>query len=120
MFATPRPCRVSAVTNVARNTLTRRAFQVGTAAATLSLTKGLSAMPAQRRTFTILHTNDLHSNLIGMAPASDYSPFTLNGDGTRGGFARLATLIGDRLKSGGQATIAIDGDESLVGWNLRP
>ena len=37
----------------------------------------------------ILHTNDLHSNLIGMAPATDYTPY----DKTRGGFARLATLI---------------------------
>jgi 5'-nucleotidase / UDP-sugar diphosphatase len=46
-----------------------------------------------KKTFTILHTNDLHSNLIGMAPATDYSPFTLNDDKTRGGFARLATLI---------------------------
>jgi 5'-nucleotidase len=41
----------------------------------------------------ILHTNDLHSNLIGMAPATDYTPFTLKDDKTRGGFARLATLI---------------------------
>ena len=46
-----------------------------------------------KKTFTILHTNDLHSNLIGMAPATDYTPFTLNDDNTRGGFARLATLI---------------------------
>ena len=30
-----------------------------------------------KKTFTILHTNDLHSNLIGMAPASDYAPFSL-------------------------------------------
>ena len=28
-----------------------------------------------------------------MAPATDYTPFTLNDDKTRGGFARLATLI---------------------------
>ena len=48
---------------------------------------------AGKKTFTILHTNDLHSNLIGMAPATDYTPFTLNDDNTRGGFARLATLI---------------------------
>ena len=27
-----------------------------------------------KKTFTILHTNDLHSNLIGMGPASDYTP----------------------------------------------
>jgi 5'-nucleotidase/UDP-sugar diphosphatase len=31
-----------------------------------------------KTTFTILHTNDMHSNFIGMGPASDYTPFTLN------------------------------------------
>jgi 5'-nucleotidase / UDP-sugar diphosphatase len=49
-----------------------------------------------KKTFTILHTNDLHSNFIGMGPASDYTPFTLNDDTTRGGYARLATLISTR------------------------
>jgi len=33
-----------------------------------------------KKTFTILHTNDMHSNFIGMGPASDYAPFTLNDD----------------------------------------
>ena len=56
--------------------------------------RGAGAWAADgKKTFTILHTNDLHSNLIGMAPATDYTPFTLNDDKTRGGFARLATLI---------------------------
>src|SRR5271169_1942141 len=49
-----------------------------------------------KRTFTILHTNDLHSNFVGMAPSSDYSPDHLGDDKTRGGFARLATLIAKR------------------------
>lgn len=49
-----------------------------------------------KKTFTILHTNDLHSNFVGMAPAQDYTPFTLNDDTTRGGFERLATLIAKR------------------------
>ena len=49
-----------------------------------------------KQTFTILHTNDLHSNFIGMAPATDYTPFTLNDDMTSGGYARLATLIAKR------------------------
>ncbi len=56
----------------------------------------LVAQTTGKKTFTILHTNDLHSNLIGMAPASDYTPLTLNDDNTRGGFARLATKIGER------------------------
>jgi 5'-nucleotidase/UDP-sugar diphosphatase len=46
-----------------------------------------------KTTFTILHTNDMHSNFIGMGPASDYTPLTLNDDQTRGGYARLAALI---------------------------
>ena len=33
--------------------------------------------------FTILHTNDMHSNLIGVGPASEYSPMTLNDDRIR-------------------------------------
>ncbi len=46
--------------------------------------------------FTILHTNDMHASFIGMAPSADYTPFTLNDDTTRGGYARLASLIAHR------------------------
>jgi len=46
-----------------------------------------------KKTFTILHTNDMHSAFVGLAPSSDYSPFSLNDDQTRGGYARLAGLI---------------------------
>ena len=51
------------------------------------------------RTFTILHTNDMHSNLIGVGPASEYSPMTLNDDGTIGGIERIASLIAERRKA---------------------
>ena len=43
------------------------------------------------KTFTILHTNDMHSSFAGMDPASDYEPFRLNDDRTRGGLARMAS-----------------------------
>jgi 5'-nucleotidase len=69
-----------------------------------------------KKTFTILHTNDLHSNLIGMAPASDYTPFTLNDDKTRGGFARLATLIAkQKVTRAGQGPVLVldAGDYSM-------
>jgi 5'-nucleotidase/UDP-sugar diphosphatase len=81
--------------------LSRREFLAGSAAATASLlVAGEPATAADgKKTFTILHTNDLHSNLIGLGPASDYSPFTLNDDKTRGGFARLATLIAKRKEA---------------------
>jgi 5'-nucleotidase len=83
---------------MALETLDRRDFVVGSAAvgATLLLPGGLFAADGGKKTFTILHTNDLHSNFIGMAPFLDYSPDQLNDDKTRGGFGRLATLIAER------------------------
>jgi len=66
------------------------------AGATIAISEPLAAQTASKKTFTILHTNDLHSNFIGMAPAADYTPLTLNDDSTRGGFARLATKIRER------------------------
>jgi len=77
--------------------LDRREVLVGSAAtgATLLLPKGLCAAE-RKKTFTILHTNDMHSAFIGKGPAADYTPFDLNDDATRGGFARLAALIAKR------------------------
>jgi 5'-nucleotidase / UDP-sugar diphosphatase len=82
----------------------------------MMLPGALSAAQDGKRTFTILHTNDLHSNFIGMSPASDYSPFTLNDDKTRGGYARLATLIAARkaaLQAQGPVLVLDDGDYSM-------
>jgi len=85
-------------TLMSRDTLSRREFLAGTASvgATLCLTGGLSAAQVGKRTFTILHTNDMHSSFIGMGPATDYTPFTLTDDSTQGGYARLAALIARR------------------------
>jgi 5'-nucleotidase len=46
-----------------------------------------------KKRVVILHTNDMHSFVSGLGPLADYSPDWLNGDGTVGGFARLASLI---------------------------
>lgn len=75
-----------------------------------------SAAPAGARTFSILHTNDMHASFIGMGPSSDYSPFTLNDDETRGGYARLASLIRQRtaaLKAQGPVLVLDAGDYSM-------
>lgn len=80
--------------------ITRREFALSTAVAvSVAMASPGSAASDNRKTFTILHTNDLHSNLIGLSPATDYTPFTLNDDSTRGGFARLATLIAQRREA---------------------
>jgi 5'-nucleotidase len=80
--------------------VTRREFLAGTAAgAALYFTGCASASQGGRKTFTILHTNDIHSNLIGLGPARDYTTGTLNDDKTRGGLARLATAIATRREA---------------------
>jgi 5'-nucleotidase / UDP-sugar diphosphatase len=86
---------------MSRETLSRREFIAVSAAAsaTILVSGALSAAQDGKKTFTILHTNDMHSNLIGLGPASDYSPFTLNDDNTLGGYARLATLIAQLRKA---------------------
>ena len=79
--------------------LNRRDFVVGAAmaGATLLIPGALpAAADGQKKTFTILHTNDMHSNFVGRGPSRDYTPFTPGDDATRGGFARLAGLIGRR------------------------
>lgn len=91
-------------------THSRREILAGSAAAAATiLTRGLCASAEEKKmnkTFTILHTNDMHSAFIGMGPASDYNPFKLNDDKTRGGFARLAWLIAQRK--------AVRGDQGPV------
>jgi 5'-nucleotidase/UDP-sugar diphosphatase len=66
-----------------------------------------------KKTFTILHTNDIHSNFVGMSPEADYTPFSLNDDKTRGGLARIATLIAARKaarEAQGPVLVLDDGD----------
>jgi 5'-nucleotidase / UDP-sugar diphosphatase len=54
-------------------THSRREFLAasGAVGATLCLPGTLPAAIAGKHTFTIFHTNDLHWNFIGMAPATD-------------------------------------------------
>jgi 5'-nucleotidase/UDP-sugar diphosphatase len=83
--------------------ISRREFVAVTTAAGAAILGGVIPAIAEekimKKTFTILHTNDMHSAFIGMGPAADYSPFTLNDDATRGGYARLASIIAQRRKA---------------------
>ena len=103
---------------LSRETLSRREFLAGAAAvgATIVLPGELAAAADGKKTFTILHTNDMHASFIGMGPASDYTPFTLNDDTTRGGYARLAGLIAKRKearKGQGPVLVLDAGDYSM-------
>jgi len=69
-----------------------------------------------KKSFTIFHTNDMHSNFIGMAPSADYSPLTVNDDKTTGGYARIAAVLATRRKareSEGPVLILDAGDFSM-------
>ena len=103
---------------IPHRTVDRREFLAGAAA--FGVTIALSPEPAVaangRRTFTILHTNDMHSAFIGMGPETDYTPFKLNDDKTQGGFARLAGLIAKRKnarKGQGPVLVLDAGDYSM-------
>ncbi|MFM7395092.1 MAG: bifunctional metallophosphatase/5'-nucleotidase [Cyanobium sp.] len=47
---------------------------------------------------SILHTNDMHSNVVGVGPLRDYAPLKVGSDATRGGYARLGALIAERRR----------------------
>jgi 5'-nucleotidase len=89
------------VGGMAAGFLSRRDFLAGAAA--FGVAVGVPVQPAAaadgKKTFTILHTNDMHSNFIGMGPASDYTPLTVNDDKTTGGYARIAAVITARRKA---------------------
>ena len=102
---------------LSRDTLSRREFVAGSSAvgAVLVLPRGASGAPAPKKTFTILHTNDLHSNFLGLGPVADYTPFTPKDDATRGGYARQAALIAQRKearKAQGPVLVLCAGDYS--------
>jgi len=103
---------------LSRESVSRREFMAGAVAVGVTLLKPgfLAAAPAGAKTFTILHTNDMHASFIGMGPASDYTPFSLNDDATRGGYARLAALIAQRkeARQGQGPVLVLDaGDYSM-------
>jgi 5'-nucleotidase/UDP-sugar diphosphatase len=63
----------------------------------------------------ILHTNDMHSRIMGYAPESAYTPFSINDDKTIGGFARIATVIKTEREKSVSSTLVIDGGDFLMG-----
>lgn len=67
---------------------------------------------------TIMHTNDMHSHLLGFGPEGDYTPLSPNDDATVGGFARLAAKVGEiRTARGaeGTPTLLLDAGDFMMG-----
>lgn len=79
------------------------------------LSQILSLNGQAEKRITILHTNDLHSRLIGYAPESAYSPLIINNDNTVGGFARIAAIIKAEKESNPGTTLTVDAGDFLMG-----
>ncbi len=70
---------------------------------------------AAEKKFTIIHTNDLHSHLLGFSPNIDYSPGIVNNDITAGGWARIASIINNTKKEKSNSTLVLDAGDFLMG-----
>jgi 5'-nucleotidase / UDP-sugar diphosphatase len=73
-----------------------------------------SAGPEEKR-LTIIHTNDLHSHLLGHSPNLDYTPETLGDDETLGGWARIATVIKREKAARDHSVLVLDAGDFLMG-----
>ncbi|HEY4395365.1 MAG TPA: bifunctional UDP-sugar hydrolase/5'-nucleotidase [Polyangia bacterium] len=74
--------------------------------------------PGTPQKLLILHTNDIHSHLMGFAPEIDYTPATPNDDATVGGMARLAAAIGSAKMSAtaaGTPVLLLDAGDFMMG-----
>ncbi len=70
------------------------------------------------RMLTVVSTSDLHSHLMGVGPARDYTPLTLDEDGTKSGLARHAAIIGAiraEKTEAGVPVVLVDSGDSLMG-----
>ena len=74
-----------------------------------------SVVYAEKKTFTIIHTNDLHSHLLGFSPNIDYTPFRINDDKTLGGWARIATVLHDIRKERENPVLTLDAGDFSMG-----
>ncbi|MBD3414971.1 MAG: bifunctional metallophosphatase/5'-nucleotidase [Candidatus Aminicenantes bacterium] len=64
---------------------------------------------------TIIHTNDLHSHLLGHSPNWDYTPETVLDDDTQGGWARIATVIQGEKQARDHPVLVLDAGDFLMG-----
>ncbi len=67
------------------------------------------------KNITFIHTNDLHSHLLGFSPTLDYSPETINDDKTLGGWARISTFVRAIRASRKNPVYVVDAGDFLMG-----
>ena len=74
-----------------------------------------SGVFAAQKEITILHTNDLHSHVLGFSPSIDYRPDIIGGDATKGGWARVATVLKHEKEKRNHPVIVLDAGDFLMG-----
>lgn len=72
-------------------------------------------LPASEKVLSIIHTNDLHSRLLGHCPNLDYTPSKTGDDQTMGGWARIATVIKSEKEKRQNPTLVLDAGDFLMG-----
>jgi len=70
---------------------------------------------ADGKMITIVHSNDLHSHLLGFSPNIDYTPSETGDDKTVGGWARIATVIRDVKQDRTNPVLVVDAGDFLMG-----
>lgn len=78
-----------------------------------------AACVVNTKQLTVIQTTDLHSHLMCVGPARDYTPLnTSDNDGTKSGLARIAAIIKNirtEKEEAGIPTILVDSGDSLMG-----
>ena len=80
----------------------------------LMITVAPQALAAEKM-LTIIHTNDMHSHVLGAPPNIEYTPSVTGDDETIGGWARIATVINDVKKNRQNTVLVLDAGDFLMG-----
>jgi 5'-nucleotidase/UDP-sugar diphosphatase len=64
---------------------------------------------------TFVHTNDMHSHLLGFLPSIDYTPDVTGDDGTQGGWARVMTVIKSTKAGRDNPVLVVDAGDFHMG-----
>jgi 5'-nucleotidase / UDP-sugar diphosphatase len=74
----------------------------------------LAASSGQQK-ITFIHTNDMHSHLLGSPSGIDYTPLETGNDATKGGWARIASLIRKTKAERDNPVFVVDAGDFLMG-----